>query len=253
MLSKPQIKHIRSLSQLKFRKEHRQFIAEGPKIVGELPNSPIKVESVYGLNEWVEENRNRFEYVKTEVIRVNTKELERISQLKTPNQVVAVCRMPEMDLDDIYEEDGSILCLDGIRDPGNMGTIIRTADWFGIKNIVCSDDCVDVFNPKVVQSTMGSIARVNVYYTDLPTYLSAGDQEIYAMVMNGESIWDTKLDKGIIVIGNESNGIRPEVIHKATKKISIPSNGEAESLNASVAAGVVMAVKARSQILDSGN
>lgn len=242
MISKNQIKHIRSLSQQKFRKEHRQFIAEGPKIVGELPNSPIKVEAVYGLEDWVEENRARFEYVKTEVVQVNSKELERISMLKTPNQVVAICRIPEMDMDDIYEEDGNILCLDGIRDPGNLGTIIRTADWFGIINIICSEDCVDVFNPKVVQSTMGSIARVNVYYTDLPAYLADSKQDIYATVMEGESIWEARPGKGIYVIGNESNGISPEVLYKATRKISIPSAGQAESLNASVAAGIVMAV-----------
>lgn len=242
MLSINQIKHIRSLSQLKFRKEHRQFIAEGTKIVGELPASAIRVEDVYGLEAWIEENRGKFEYIRAGVHQISTKELERISMQKTPNQVLAVCSIPEHELQSIYEEDGSLLVLDGIRDPGNMGTIIRTADWFGIRNIVCSNDCVDVYNPKVVQSSMGSIARVKIHYTDLAAYLANTEQEIYATVMDGESIWEVKPGKGIYVIGNESNGIRPEVMQHATKKISIPSAGEAESLNAAVAAGIVLAV-----------
>jgi TrmH family RNA methyltransferase len=246
MISKSQIKHIQSLQQNKFRKEHKMFIAEGPKIVGELPGSAIKIIAVYALEDWIDDNQGKFEYVKAEIYRVTTKELDRISNLRTPNKVLAVCRIPERDLGDIYEEDGILLALDGIRDPGNLGTIIRTADWFGIKNIICSDDCVDIYNSKVVQSTMGSIARVNVFYTDLAGYLSTCGRKVYVTVMEGTSIWETKPDKGIFVIGNESNGISKEVLRHATDKISIPSaEGTAESLNASVATGVVLAAASR--------
>ena len=212
----------------------------------ELPGSAFKVIAVYALEDWIEEHGGKFEYVKAEVYRVTTKELERISNLSTPNKVLAVCRIPERDIEDVHEEDGILLALDGIRDPGNLGTIIRTADWFGIRNIICSDDCVDVFNPKVVQSTMGSLARVNVYSTDLAAYLAKSERSVYATVMNGDSIWDAKPGKDIFVIGNESNGIRREVLKYATHKISIPSTeGEAESLNAAVATGVILAVASK--------
>ena len=230
------------MKQIKFRREHGLFIAEGPKIVGELPVSDIKVEVVYAVEEWIEHSKGKFEYLKAEVNQISTKELERISNLSTPNQVLAVCKIPERDVDEISEEDGTVVMLDGIRDPGNLGTIIRTADWFGVRSIICSNDCVEAYNPKVVQATMGSIARVKVYYTDLNAYLSNTKMPVYATVMDGESIWDTKAEKGIYVIGNESKGIRQEVLRHATHKVSIPTaDGGAESLNASVATGIVLA------------
>jgi len=242
VISKAQIKHIQSLKQIKFRREHGLFIAEGPKIVGELPVSDIKVEVVYAVEEWIEGSKGKFEYLKAEVNQISTKELERISNLSTPNQVLAVCKIPERDVAEISEEDGTVVMLDGIRDPGNLGTIIRTADWFGVRSIICSNDCVEAYNPKVVQATMGSIARVKVYYTDLNAYLSNTKMPVYATVMDGESIWDTKAEKGIYVIGNESKGIRQEVLRHATHKVSIPTaDGGAESLNASVATGIVLA------------
>jgi TrmH family RNA methyltransferase len=243
MISKAQIKHIQSLKQLKFRKEHGLFVAEGPKIVGELPVSDIKVEAVYALEEWIEHSQGKFEYLKAEINQVTTKELERISNLSTPNQVLAVCRIPERDPKEIEDYDENMIALDGIRDPGNLGTIIRTADWFGVRNIVCSNDCVEVYNPKVIQATMGSIARVKVFYTDLPEYLSQTKLPVYATVMNGTSIWDAKPEKGIYVIGNESKGITTEVLRTAKEQISIPTTeGEAESLNASVATGIILAI-----------
>ena len=247
MISKAQIKQLQSLKQLKFRRELGLFIAEGPKIVGELPVSDIKVEAVYALEEWVNESKGKFEYLKAEINQVNTKELERISGLSSPNKVLAVCKIPERDPEEIEAYDEMMIALDGIRDPGNLGTIIRTADWFGIRNIVCSDDCVEAYNPKVVQSSMGSIARVKVFYTDLSEYLSKAVIPVYATVMNGESIWDTHPGKGIYVIGNESNGIRTEVLRHASHSISIPSHeGEAESLNAAVATGIILAIASKS-------
>ena len=244
MLSKSQIKHLRSLAQLKFRREFRQFLAEGPKILGELPGSGIRVEAVYGLRNWIEENNATLERLKTEIVPINSNELGRISSLSSPNHVVALCQIPSREISDMDDE-GLILALDGIRDPGNLGTIIRTADWFGILSIICSNDCVDLYNPKTIQATMGSFTRVQVYYTDLPEYLSNCDQDIFATVMDGDPIWDVKTGKGIYIIGNESNGIRPEVLQHASRKVSIPARGTAESLNAALAAGIVMAIATR--------
>ena len=245
MISKNQIKLIRSLKQNKFRKEHALFVAEGPKIVGEFPGSTMKVDTIFALEDWIIENEEKFKYQKAAMVKVSAKELSQISNLSTPNQVLALCRIPDRDPDDIPEDEDLILALDGIRDPGNLGTIIRTADWFGVKHLICSDDCVDVFNPKVVQSTMGSISRVKVYYTDLAEYLYNAGTDIYATVMDGQSIFDSSPGKGIYVIGNESNGIRPEVLRHATEKISIPASGKAESLNAAVATGVVLALASK--------
>jgi TrmH family RNA methyltransferase len=154
--------------------------------------------------------------------------------------VLSVCEIPKWEIEGT-KADQIQLALDGIRDPGNLGTIIRTADWFGVEKIVCSEDCVDVYNPKVVQATMGSIARVKVIYTELPQYLAKARKDVYATVLGGDSIIDANPGKGIYLIGNESKGIRAEVLEHATKKISIPSHGGAESLNASVATGIVLA------------
>ena len=220
-------------------------MAEGVKIVEELISSEIKVREIFGLLDWVDEHKEVCEKASIEIFRVNRKELDRISFLTTPNQVLAVCEIPMWDINS--KTGGEIqLALDGIRDPGNLGTIIRTSDWFGVNEIVCSDDCVDVFNPKVVQATMGSIARVKVVYTELPQYLARARKEIYATVLGGDSIFDSRPGEGIYIIGNESKGIRAEVLQHATHKISIPSKGGAESLNASVAAGIVLAVARKS-------
>jgi TrmH family RNA methyltransferase len=243
MLSTNQIKKIRSLHQMKFRKELGLFIAEGPKIVEEMLHAHYRIESIYATEDWVEEKKVLVSGKHVEVVKVTAKELQRISNLSTANTVLAVCRMPERDIKDIDDEDGLMLALDGIRNPGNMGTIIRTADWFGVKSIICSNDCVETFNPKVVQASMGSLARVKVYYTDLETYLKKCKLPVYATVLGGKSVWEAKVDRGIFVIGNESGGIRGEVLKHAKHLISIPSSeGGAESLNAAVAAGVVLAI-----------
>jgi TrmH family RNA methyltransferase len=241
LISKAQIKLVQSLKQIKFRREYGVFVAEGVKIVEELIRSEIRVKEIYGLLEWVDGHKDICEKAGIEIFRVNQKELERISFLTTPNQVLAVCAIPEWSIDSKSGAEVQ-LALDGIRDPGNLGTIIRTADWFGVNEIICSDDCVDIYNPKVVQASMGSIARVKVVYTDLPDYLLKARTQIYATVLGGDSIFDTNPDKGIYIIGNESKGIRAEVLQHATHKLSIPSKGGAESLNASVATGIVLAI-----------
>lgn len=234
MLSKNEIKDIQSLSHKKFRKALKLFVAEGPKVVGELMQLvPEQIEKIYATEEWTPSIPG-FE---KKLILVSPGELERITSLKTPNQVLALVRF--------FDEKGPLsqeftLYLDTIQDPGNLGTIIRTADWFGIRQVVCNEGCADLYNSKVVQSTMASIARVSVYYDD-GSWLKKQEGPVYAAALDGRSIYDyEKKIKGVLVIGNESKGISEEVLAYCTEKITIPSKGGAESLNAAVAAGIIL-------------
>src|SRR6187549_694883 len=240
MISKNQVKYIQSLGQKKSRDIENRFIAEGPKLVNELLNAEnCGIAQLFALKEWIDENPNASKH--TEVIELLGVELEKISQLTTPNQVLAVIEKIQWKNDP--EIKGNIsLALDTIQDPGNMGTIIRLADWFGIKNIFCSTDFADVYSPKVVQASMGSISRVRVAYTDILSLLKENKEvRIYAAVLNGRDI--TKMEKiseGIIVIGNESKGIHAEILELANVQITIPKKGKAESLNAGVATGIIL-------------
>jgi TrmH family RNA methyltransferase len=239
MLVKSQIKYIQSLGQKKSRDELQVFIAEGPKIVSELIAAvPDQVTIVFATEQWITENPSTRSQ---EVIPVDENELARISQLTTPNQVLAVIKkfiVPPA----ITVRDTVVLALDTIQDPGNMGTIIRIADWFGIEQLVCSHACADMYNPKVVQSSMGSIARVKIFYTDLHAWLSAeADVRVYAASLEGHDVRKMeKLHEGIIIIGNESKGISPQVMDRVNVRINIPRKGRAESLNAAVAAGIIL-------------
>jgi TrmH family RNA methyltransferase len=239
MLSKSKLKYIQSLGQKKHRDDERSFIAEGPKLVAELlQDAPELVSGVYALPSWLEGRTGQ--PVSYEVTPVTEEELARISQLQTPNQVLAVFRQfPVKPVPSLKRK--VVLALDTIQDPGNLGTIIRIADWFGIPNIICSQDCVDQYNPKVVQSTMGSIGRVQLQYTDLPAWLaSQNDVRVYAAALEGQDISQMKkLDEGVIVIGNESKGISPAVMEQVNVRITIMRKGRAESLNAAVAAGII--------------
>ena len=240
MLVKQKIKYIQTLGQKKFREKEGLFIAEGPKLVNELLEADtIAVKEVYALKEWV--NNNPLLPANIILTEISEQELEKISQLTTPNQVVAIVQQFEVS-GEITTKDSIILALDNIQDPGNLGTIIRIADWFGIKQIVCSLDSADMYNTKVVQSTMGSIARVKIIYTDLNEWL--GTQEnipIYAASLQGENIASIKkINEGIIIIGNESRGISEEIMKLATIRITIPAKGKAESLNAAVATGIIL-------------
>jgi RNA methyltransferase, TrmH family len=240
MLSKSQIKYIQSLGQKKQRDEEGVFIAEGPKIVEELLMAAnAEVLQVYALKEWIEKNASQ--QLKIPLIEIEETELARISQLQTPNSVLAIVKQAANNIE--IEAVGTImLALDGIQDPGNMGTIIRIADWFGIKQIVCSINCADRYNTKVVQSTMGSIVRVEMQYTDLANWLvQQKNIPLYAAALSGENIHTIpKLTEGVIVIGNESKGISPAIMDKVTTKITIPRKGQAESLNAAVATGIIL-------------
>ncbi|HWC55155.1 MAG TPA: RNA methyltransferase [Chitinophagaceae bacterium] len=240
MLVKSKLKYIQSLGQKKPRDEAGVFIAEGPKLVKELlETAPDAIEEIFALKEWMDQNRELL--TKNKVEEITEPELERISKLSTPNKVIAIIKKFDVG-EKIVAKDKITLALDTIQDPGNLGTIIRTADWFGVEQIVCSHDCADVYNPKVVQATMGSIARVKVFYVDLEKWLSQQkDVRIYAAVLEGKDITTMKkINEGIILIGNESKGINDEILKLANVKITIPKKGKAESLNAAVAAGVLL-------------
>lgn len=238
MLSKSIVKYIQSLSHKKFRDEHGVFIAEGPKVVQELLSSAkFKCKIICALKNWFDENApgNSAE----EIFEMNEVELEKISLLKTPNNVLAVFYKKQHEVREINHSVS--LMLDEIQDPGNMGTIIRTADWFGIKNIICSNECAEHYNPKVVQASMGSIARVNILYADLENFIKSNSVNIYAAALQGSNIFsmDT-IKEGIILIGNESKGIKENLLSLSSKQITIPKYGEAESLNAAVACGIIL-------------
>jgi len=237
MLSKMELKDIQSLSQKKFRDELKLFVAEGPKIVEELIELiPHQVEKIYAVKEWIETRRSLVHSI--DLKEVSDAELDKLSQLQTPNQVIAVIKKnnsnrPDASLFTLY--------LDTIQDPGNFGTIIRIADWFGIKDIVCSTGCVDLYNPKVIQSTMASIARVNVFYDQNDDWLNNQTATVFAATLDGTVLYEhSKIEKGILIIGNESKGIRPEILQHAREKITIPKKGEADSLNAAVATGIIV-------------
>lgn len=241
MLSKSEIKYIQSLFQKKFRDTENCYLAEGPKIVNEALDTPtVTVKKIWGLEEWV--HRHQPLHPEVEMIPVAGFELEKISQLKTPNETVALIEKKDHENTDWYNAAQLVLALDGIQDPGNLGTIIRTADWFGVPGIVCSRDCADVYNSKVVQSTMGSLFRIPVAYTDLPGWLARVDTvPVYGAVLDGAPLNKTKEPaNGVLIIGNESKGIRPEVAAYLTQKITIERIGAAESLNAAVATGILL-------------
>ncbi len=240
MLSKSQAKYIQSLGQKKVRDQEGVFIAEGPKIIAELLASvDAKIIQLYALHDWIEANRK--DCNGTDIIEIDETDLEKISQLTTPNKVLAIVKKPAAP-DHLQAKETVSLVLDTIQDPGNMGTIIRIADWFGIKQIICSKDCADIYNPKVVQSTMGSIARVAVLYTDLVPWLEAQkDVFIYAAALEGQNVTAMKkITEGLIIIGNESKGIHREIFELIDVKITIPRIGSAESLNAAVATGIIL-------------
>ena len=233
MLSKKVTKDIQSLGLKKFRDESGLFVAEGPKIVEELMQViPGQIESIFATEDWASAHPSE------KVQLISEEDLQRLSQLKTPNQVVAVLKQFSP-----LEPDASGFCLylDTIQDPGNFGTIIRIADWFGVKNVICSSGCADLYNPKAVQATMASIARVNVFYDQQDQWLFNYEKTIYAASLHGKPLSSfTATENGILLIGNESKGIREGFLSLAQEKITIQRRGGAESLNAAVATGILL-------------
>jgi TrmH family RNA methyltransferase len=240
MLVKSQVKYIQSLGHKKFRDADGVFVAEGPKIVQELLESDnLNLLQCFATESWLLMHEGILKERQQLVFKTDEMEMERISFLSTPNQVLAVFTKPVFIMQD---PPGLTLLLDTIQDPGNLGTILRTADWFGVKRIVCSEETADVFNPKVVQSAMGSIVRVEMIYTDLVEYIQANPGiPVYASSLEGEDLHgNLHLSKAMLLMGNESKGIRPELEMLATKRIRIPGKGGAESLNVAVVTGILL-------------
>jgi len=235
MVTKSELKYIQSLSDKKVRLETGCFIAEGVKLVGEMIAAGYPLKAVYALDSWESPDPS------IEVTRIEAFELEKMSMLQTPNQVLAVAIMPQKK--EVLNLEGPLtIVLDGIQDPGNMGTIIRTADWFGITQIVASEDTVDVYNPKVIGATMGSFMRVSVTYKNLAEWIPTIKLPVYGALLEGENVFTIKTpNKGLLVIGSEGKGIRENIIDFITHPVTIPKTGNAESLNAGIAAGIIVA------------
>jgi TrmH family RNA methyltransferase len=237
LVTRSQVKYIQSLSHKKFRDEQGVFVAEGPKIVAELLHvAGVACRQIFALKEWIA----GMDVKGLPVQEANEADLERLSSLSTPNQVLAVFEKPSFPAPDFNK--GITLIGDGIQDPGNLGTMVRIADWFGVTGLLCSPDSADVFNAKAIQSTMGSIGRVPVIYTD-PAVVVRGHPglPVYATVLGGRNLYGMeRISGGWVIIGNESKGIRSGLLDLATDRITIPGAGRAESLNAAVAAGIIL-------------
>lgn len=242
MISKKVISEIKQLHQLKFRQQTGLFIAEGEKVVDELLASDLSVKQIICLKEYADNKISKDQL--SDVTIVDESELARISLLKSPNKVLVVASIPFNDQITIADS-GIYLVLDGIRDPGNMGTIIRTAAWFGVKGVICSDDCVDVYNPKVVQGAMGALFHTAVYSASLPEYLAdvslKKEVNIIAADLKGTPLGSMQLNGTLhfVIIGNESTGIRSEVGAFTNHRVRIHGGGT-ESLNAAVACGIIL-------------
>ncbi|MGY5354915.1 TrmH family RNA methyltransferase [Wenyingzhuangia sp. IMCC45467] len=234
-ISKNQIKLITSLQQKKYRVKEGLFVAEGIKVVNEFLNSEIELHSLFCTVDVLSE------YNKYKSCLVSELELKRVSVLKSPNKILGVFKIPSVKTS---ESNGLKVVLDTVNDPGNLGTIIRLCDWFGVKELICSKETVDCYNTKVVQSTMGSLTRVEVKYVDLIPYLKENQQPVYVTDMEGENIYAANLpENGIIVMGNEANGVSNEIKQLIKQKITIPRFGElqaTESLNVATATAILL-------------
>ncbi|WP_088653942.1 TrmH family RNA methyltransferase [Geofilum rhodophaeum] len=251
MLSKNQKKLIASMAQKKQRDSHGLFLAEGPKIINELLDAGFTPHLLAGTSEWKAPGRQNYE-----TLVLSPAELSSASLLKTPQQVLALFRQPTHTLNNDAIKEDLTLVLDGIQDPGNLGTIIRMADWFGIKKLICSKDTVDAFNPKVVQATMGALARVQLFYTDLDSFLPACKKDhhlpVYGAFLEGDNIYTSSLKTpALLVMGNEGRGIRPTTSQHLTQRLTIPSfppqSSGSESLNVGVATAIICAEFRRQQ------
>lgn len=245
MLSKAKIKLIQSLGLKKQRSELKLFVVEGKKQVAELLTTDFITECLVGTRDWLDTHASLIKK-ETEVIVVTDEELRKVSLQQAPQQVLAIVRVPGALFDKSSIQHTFTIMLDGIQDPGNLGTIVRIADWYGIKNIVCSNDCVDLYNPKTIQATMGSFLRVNVWYDNLQEVLQETRLPVYGALMEGISLHKTGLDQtGILLIGNEGKGISPGLLPFISHPITIPRLGGAESLNAGIATAIICDAWAR--------
>lgn len=236
MISKNQLKLLRALNQKKQRKALGLFLVEGEKNVLELVNASLVVKQIFATHEFLEQNEAQIS--RFECIEASLEELTKASSLVSNNAAVAVVEIPSVEAP-IAE--GLMIALDGVSDPGNLGTIIRVADWYGIKHIIASTDCADPYNPKTIRATMGSFGRVQVSLLSLPHYLETSGLPVYGAFLEGESVHSTDfLAEGILLMGSESHGVREEAAKHVTDKITIPSFGGAESLNVAMATGIIL-------------
>jgi TrmH family RNA methyltransferase len=247
MLSKAQQKLITSLGQKKYRQKHGIFVAEGVKVIKEFLKSTYKLEALYTTTDIFINPISK--EVETPVF-ITPKELGKVSFLSTPQVALGLFKIPNYTK---IKHKGIALILDGIRDPGNMGTIIRECDWFGVKHIICSEDTVDCYNPKVVQAAMGSLARVKVYYTDLTRFLEEQKKDVLGAFLDGDNIYkENNFPKNcFLVLGNEANGISEEVEELVTQRVSIPRFGElreTESLNVAMAGAILLSELRRREL-----
>lgn len=241
-LSKNKLKYIRSLKDKKYRTEYKTFVAEGNKLVNDLLPY-LRCQLLISTSGFFQEiDISNIE----EAYEVTESQLAQVSFLKNPQQALAVFYQPEH-INEVDLKSELVLALDGIQDPGNLGTIVRLADWYGIKNIFCTTDTADIYNPKVVQATMGALARVNVHYIDLLDFLHQNkEMPVYGTLLDGKNMYEEEItSNGIIVMGNEGNGIRPEIQRLISKKLYIPNypigNPTSESLNVAIATAIVCA------------
>lgn len=260
MISSTQIKLIRSLQQKKFRDLHRLYVMEGEKLVGELlggrSGEDHRIDRIFATGEWMELNSTDSETTEIEVVETDVSAMKKISSLVTPSQVLALVHIPDKQSGQNEFASSPILAFESIRDPGNLGTIIRTADWFGIDQVICTPDSVDVYNPKVVQASMGAITRVRVRYTDFNRILQTNALEgkaVYGTFLDGDNIYEMTMEKNpILLFGNESRGLSDRYDPYIWQRISIPSysrNGAgSESLNVASSVAVIC-----SELTRSGN
>lgn len=234
-ISKNQLKTITSLSQKKYRQKYNLFIAEGVKVVHELLNSSFEVDTLFATEDF------KTTITSDKVIRISDAELQKISKLKSPNRVLGLFKIPE---EKELQKDGLTIVLDAINDPGNLGTVIRLCDWFGVIQLICSKDTVDCYNQKVVQASMGSLTRVSIKYLDLENYVKETNLPTFIADMDGENVYKSELPKeAILIMGNEANGVSDAIKKLIKNKISIPRFGETqetESLNVATATAILL-------------
>ena len=242
MISKAKLKFIRSLEQKKYRRQEGVFVAEGPKVVGDLL-AVMPARELFATREWME---SRHPHHAETVVEVTEDELHKLSFLQHPQQVLGVFDIPKTSVAEGVPGSQLSLALDGVQDPGNLGTIIRLADWFGIDTIYCSLDSADAYNPKVIQATMGSIARVHIIYIDLAAFIDSlpDGTPVYGTFLDGENIYRQTLQpRGLIVMGNEGKGVSPEIARRVSHRLLIPNYPEgratADSLNVAIATAIV--------------
>ncbi|KZN60805.1 RNA methyltransferase [Pseudoalteromonas luteoviolacea CPMOR-1] len=236
MLSKNQQKLVRALAQKKYRKQHGLYLVQGEKNVLELLQAGVEVQQVFATPQFISTHQTALK--QCSVTECDEQSLSKVSTLVSNNAALAIVPIPETkDIDN----SGLVLALDGVSDPGNLGTIIRLADWYGLKQVVVSEDCADHLNPKVISATMGSFVRVNVVRTDLNQFLSQYDGPIYGAYLDGQSVHKTTFSvQGVLVMGSESHGIREQAGQYVNQPITIPAYGQAESLNVAMATGIIL-------------